>query len=105
MFKFLVLSAIMIGSAIMALAFPNAAAAKCPDQDGVVCTDLRFGFLPNQLVAGKEGTVTAQWFNERTGTPVAEKEWLAEAEPKDRAARLQRMNCFSAAASMTPIPE
>jgi len=39
---------------------------------------LKFGFLPDRLVAGEEVIVTAQWYNQRTEMPVAEKEWLAQ---------------------------
>jgi hypothetical protein len=68
----------LLANLTMAAAFPQTAAAKCPDEPGVMCPDLRFDFPAGQQpVAGRSMVVTARWFNERTAGPVVDEDWLA----------------------------
>ena len=62
MFRFVLLCSTLIGSVLLAVSFPQTAAAKCPDQPGVICPDLRFDFPDDQqLVADRDIAVTARW--------------------------------------------
>ena len=76
-FRLAFVTSILTGSINLALAIPHTAAAKCPDEPGVICPDLRFDF-PDGLQSGPNIAVTARWFNERTEKTVADEAWLAE---------------------------
>ena len=75
MFRLVPLASITITVVFLAVAVPQTTAAKCPDEPGVICLDLRFEFPADQQpVAGRNIVVTARWFNERTGIPVVDEE-------------------------------